>query len=338
MPRPDTTEILLRQWEILQMLPSRGAGITATELTNELNARGKQTDLRNTQRDLNQLRKAFSTIECNDAGKPYGWRWAKNTSSNIPAITLADALSLQLIEGTLRHLLPSSVLKSVEPRLKQAEVRLKNEPKMKGVAPWSDKVYQIDPSMPLLPPSIDSEVLETVHSALMKDWQLEVEYHSMNSNDYEARTLHPLGLVQRGPTSYLIATAYDYKKPLIWAIHRIRKAELLPEKCHRPDEFVLEKYVKSGKLHFGPCTPLTLEAEVTVALARILEETPLSEDQTLSTKDGLHYVTACVLDTWQLRWWIMSQGADIKILSPKSLRKDIAESLKEAYEKYVKVS
>jgi predicted DNA-binding transcriptional regulator YafY len=31
----------------------------------------------------------------------------------------------------------------------------------------------------------------------------------------------------------------------------------------------------------------------------------------------------------------MSQGVDIEILSPKALRKGIAESLKEAYEQYV---
>jgi predicted DNA-binding transcriptional regulator YafY len=45
---------------------------------------------------------------------------------------------------------------------------------------------------------------------------------------------------------------------------------------------------------------------------------------------GGHYdddvlVEAEVLDTQQLRWWLLSFGENVEVIHPKSLRKDFAE-------------
>ena len=335
MPKVSTRDTLLRQWEILQLLTHGGAGKSHSQILEELNERGYTVTKRTVERDLEQLSEAFPQIECNKKGTPWGWRWAYGASINIPGISVSEALSTELIKSTLRPLLPASILKPIEPRFEQASARLKQAKITNQIANWTKKVYQIDPTMPLIPPTIDGEVLEAVQSALMADKQLEVEYRSIESEEVKSRRLHPLGLVQRGPISYLIATAFDYDNILIWVLHRMSKAEVLAEKRNMPEGFVLEDYVKSGKLHFGSTKPTKIKATVTKELARILEETPLSHDQKLTANGDIHSVAATVPDTWQFRWWIMSQGPDIEILSPKALREGIATSLREAAGRYV---
>lgn len=45
-------------------------------------------------------------------------------------------------------------------------------------------------------------------------------------------------------------------------------------------------------------------------------------------------VTASVDDTWQLSWWILSQGNGIEITEPKSLRNKIVSDLRDALDQY----
>jgi len=54
-----------------------------------------------------------------------------------------------------------------------------------------------------------------------------------------------------------------------------------------------------------------------------LEETPVSNDQKITIRAGLHTLTATVPDSWQLHFWIRSQGAAITVLKPASLRESI---------------
>ena len=51
-------------------------------------------------------------------------------------------------------------------------------------------------------------------------------------------------------------------------------------------------------------------------------------------KNGKWQLTASVRDSWQLWFWIRSQGSDIIVQKPKILRKEIIESLKETLKGY----
>jgi predicted DNA-binding transcriptional regulator YafY len=54
----------------------------------------------------------------------------------------------------------------------------------------------------------------------------------------------------------------------------------------------------------------------------------------ISGKDEWVTLTATISDSWQLRWWILSQGGSIEVLSPSCLRKDIAEEVTASYRLY----
>ncbi len=83
-------------------------------------------------------------------------------------------------------------------------------------------------------------------------------------------------------------------------------------------------------MHFGGEHMIELRLKVNDYLARVLSETPLSQDQQI---DG-EVLTATVRDTWQLRWWILSQGAGVEVCGPDELRMAIGQELNRASELY----
>lgn len=329
MPKASHHSAIDRLLEILKRLPSKGPGITAGELVNWLRQEGYDVSKRTVERDLADLARHFP-VYCNAKSKPYGWYWTAGEAPDLPGLTVADALSLYVVEELLRPLLPGAVLESLTPRFRQAKKKLTGMTSSSPNARWLDKVCHVQPALPLLPPKIEEGVLEMAQDALLADLQLEISYQRPDAEEPQSLRLHPLGLVQRGPVTYLVATAFDYTDVRIYAVHRIREAKIQKLPARRPEGFSLDEYIRQGGMHFGSGKEIKLVAEVTEWLAAILMETPLSEDQDIREDGEELRLTATVDDTWQLHWWILSLGDDIEILKPTAMRKMICTKINEA--------
>lgn len=334
MPRNAEHNALARQWELLKILPKRQPGITAKEVQEKLNNGGFEVQKKTVERDLLNLTGVFPIV-CNNKGRPYGWHWMLNASIDIPGITLAEALSIRLVKDLLKSLLPSTLLNSLQPHFNQAKNKLTAMQANNAVANWQDKVRHVPPSLPMLPPSIDAAVLETVQQALLHDQQIEVEYQSAHEEKPSKRTLHPLALVQRSPVTYLVASAFNYQEARLYALHRIHDAVNIGQPANRPENFDLDAYIASGALQFGDGHNFVLKIAIWEGLAHILQETRLSEDQQIEQQEGSFILTATVVDSWQLRWWILSQADGVEVLEPAILREEIAGNLKVAAEQYI---
>lgn len=108
--------------------------------------------------------------------------------------------------------------------------------------------------------------------------------------------------------SYLLDTAFACEDVRLYAIHRIRRAEVTDDSVQRPQGFSLDAYIAQGGLHLGSGEPIRLEARVEEWLADILTETLLSADQSLENSGQEIFLSATIHNTWQLHWWILSQG------------------------------
>lgn len=333
MARNPNLNALSRQWELLKILPNKGPGLTSQQILDQLNDLGYQVTKRTVERDLRDLSEPFP-IQCNDKGKPYGWFWTPGASAELPAITLAEALSIRLVEDLLKPLLPTAILSSLQNHFNQARNKLRHQQTDNPTAGWQDKARHVPPSLPMMPPSIDPAVLDTVQQALLHDKQIEVEYQTIHNDTVKKQTLHPLGLVQRGEVSYLVATAFDYQNIRLYAVHRIVSATCTEQEANRPADFDLDKYIASGALQFGANTQIQLKVKISKDLADYLSETLLSEDQSITEQEEDILLTATVTDSWQLRWWILSKGAAIEVLEPEPLRQEIRQTLSNALTQY----
>jgi len=289
-------------------------------LTAQLESAGHPVTKRQVERDLTELATLFP-IECMDASTPWGWRWLPQADARLPGLDKAEAMSLIAIEQLLRPLVPEALLQPLTARFSHAARLMEALPPAQRTRA-ADAVRIVQPGQPLLPARINEEVLTRVQNALLSGMQIDVEYASL-AEPAGNRTLrlHPLGLVHRGPASYLVATAFDYEDIRMYALHRIAEAHPLEEAAMRPASFNLDRWLAEGGAGFGSGDTIDLELRVSVQLAVYLVETPLSEDQTLMPDGDGFLLKAQVQDTWQLRWWLLSHCSNIRVNQPMTIRK-----------------
>lgn len=331
VPSNTSRRTLARQWELLRLLPSKTPGLTAAELHTRLQDAGHETSKRTIERDLLELSQLFP-LQCNDKGMPYGWHWMPGSASELPGLSLGEALTLKLVEDSLHALIPHHMLKTLEPRFRQAHQKLHSLSDEVPAARWIQKVASVHPELSLLPPIVDEDILETVQEALLHEKQLDCVYYAAHKNQVHQFTLNPLSLVQRGQVTYLLATAEPFDDVRQFALHRFSAARLLDSAATEPTDFNLQKYLSSGAMQFGTPVQIKIEAWINDGLARLLRETPLSQDMTLTSKGEGALLKATVTDSWELRWWVLSHAGSIQIRKPKQLAQEITDRLKNGLE------
>lgn len=326
---------LARQWELLQLLPGGPPGISASEIQQKLANNGHQTSKRTVERDLVELSRLFP-LQCNNKGTPYGWYWTPGKSANLPGISISEALTLTLVENSIRPLIPRFMLESLEARFAQARDKLAILADENPTARWPNCVASVTPNMILLPPQIRPDILESIQQALLDERQIDVNYQSAGKQLIRQMTLNPLALVQRGHTTYLLATSDGFSDIRQFALHRFHNVEQLDSPCKEPPEFDLQDYIAQKLMQFGQQGEMALQAWVSTGLANILTETPLSEDMTLSpATDGEGFqLTATVTDTWELYWWLLSHTGAIVVQQPQVLRDDLIARLEKGIGQY----
>ncbi len=332
MPRASHEPTLARQWELLKLLPSRQPGKTARDLCERLEAAGHAVTKRTVDRDLTELSRLFPLV-CNDISQPYGWHWKPGPRIDFPGIDLAEAVSLGLLEDLLRQLVPPTFTESLEGRFAEAREKLKALP-LNAFSKWADLVRYISPGLPVLPPPIRPDVLRAVQDALLQRCQLKVSYISAGTTVAKELLLHPIALIQQGARSYLLATTFHYDTLVQYAIHRIHAAALLAERAKRPKSFSLDDFLAQGGAQFGQGASFALKISLSDDLAAILQETAISSDQRITTRAGKNTLTATVKDSWQLHFWILSQGPSLTVIQPASLRNEITGKLRQALANY----
>jgi predicted DNA-binding transcriptional regulator YafY len=329
MSKKASNDTLLRQWSMLRLLPSRGAGITASELTTQLAGQGFEVDIRTVQRDLNKLSGPFPFV-CNDKSVPQGWHWMPGAGLDIPGMSLPEALTLKMVEDYLAPLLPASLLEGLQAHLAHAERTLAALEDENPAARWADKVRVVQPTLATQAPRVDPVVLSTLQDALLREHQIEVAYQRFGAEEPSLLRLHPHAMVQRGPITYLVATAFDYDDLRLYAVHRMQSAVLQDDPAECLADFDVDAYIREGRLHFGSGDFVDLELWVDADLGTLLRETPLTEDMMLEADGEGFRVRATVADTWQLQWWLLSNAGQLVVRAPVTLRDWMVRRLERA--------
>ncbi len=249
-------------------------------------------------------------------------------SHDFPAIDPKTALTFKLAESFLSDLIPPTVMDILRPYLDSAGQVL-SELDTPGYGAWPDKVRIIPRTQPLIPATIDPQVLRVIYDALLHEIRFRGRYRRRVGDEAEY-DFNPLGLIFRGSVIYLVATVWEYRDPRHYALHRFTRCELLGKRLSRPEGFSLDSYIETGTFQYADRTKdirITLLFSASVAIH--LRETPLSEDQQIAKKrDGRTQIRATVKDSDQLRWWLLGFGSQVEIVRPKALRDEFKEKAK----------
>lgn len=317
--RPDTRETVLLALELLKRIP-RSRKVSARELHEQLPP-DLGRDLRTVQRQLDMLAQAFD-IERDDTSKPYGYRWKERGAGlSLPTLSEQESLLLALAEEHLRHLLPASLMKSMAGFFAQAHRRLEGPGVNHREREWLGKVRVVSQTQPLIAPKLVPGVFDTVSQALYLNRWLALDYRNADGRRSSIQIM-PLGLAQQGPRLYLVCRYRGFDNERSLAMHRILKAEMCAAEFRRPADFKLEHYDDDGRFGFGEGERIKLVFRIDAEAGRHLLETPLSADQEVSDLAGRLQVSATVVDSAQLKWWLRGFGSAVSVIAPHGLLAD----------------
>lgn len=320
-------QTLTRYLQLLRLLPRFPQKITSQRLHEQLTDQGFAITKRSVERNLQDLSLTLP-IACDDREQTYGWSWQREAPAlNLPALSVPEALTLAMVETHLKAFLPQPMVKTLEALFRAARQRLDSEPPPHRGRSWLSKVRIVPPTQALLPPRVVAAVHETVSQALLEERQLKISYRRAGSKTHASYLVHPLGLIQRGTVLYLAVRYEGHEDVRTLALHRIRSAEIQHEAATGPRGFSLDDQVARGTYHFGGGEKLRLVAIFDTDTAEHLLESPLSVDQQVEeTADGRIQITATVLDTLQLRWWLLGFGEYVEVVAPSALREAFAST------------
>lgn len=307
--RPDTLETVRMALELLRRIP-RGRKVSAAELHQQLSSMGIERDLRTVQRLLENLSEHFE-IERDDRNKPYGYRWKERSKGiGLPILSEQESLLLALAEQQLRHLLPDSLMKSMDGFFIQARSNLNHQVSAQLQKEWLSKVRVVSTNQPLLPPKINLNVFEEVSNALYRNQWLHIEYKNSSGKKSNVEVM-PLGLAQQGPRMYLVCRYRNFNNERSLALHRILTAKASTLTFERPREFNLQQYDDDGRFGFGEGKLIKLSFQIEKDAGLHLLESPLSKDQQVTELDDYFKISATVVDTAQLEWWLRGFGETV---------------------------
>lgn len=307
--RTDNLETVLMAIEMLRRIP-RGRKITAAELHSQLQQAGFDRDLRTIQRQIERLSEHFG-LERDDRSKPYGYRWPEQAQGlSLPSLTVQESLLLRLAEEHLRHLLPPRLMASMDGFFTQARRNLGPDKPAVLEKQWPDKVRVVATSQPLLPAPLADGVFEAVSEALFRNHWLEIDYRNAAGQPLAAQVM-PLGLAQQGHNLYLVCRFKGFDDERLLALHRMRRARQTTLTFERPADFNLADFEADGRFGFGYGKQVRLTFQIKKPEGRHLLETPLSLDQTVEELDDAYRISATVIESEMLMWWLRKFGEDV---------------------------
>ena len=209
---------------VLLLLQRRGQ-VTAAEVASEM-----EVSERTARRDLEALMMAGVPVY-SLRGRGGGWRLVGGARTDLSGLTASEARALFLAAGTAMDATPAAkaalgklVQALPEPFRDQAEVAASSlvvDPKAWG-AKWDERRAP--------------QFLGVLQDATISGVQVRLGYVDRQGAETQ-RTVHPLGVVAKGPAWYLVANTERGRRT--FRIDRVASVELTADPVERPEDFDL---------------------------------------------------------------------------------------------------
>ena len=243
--------------------------------------------------------------------------------------------------------LPASFKQSISDKLNQLDRQDKTSFNQSRLGQWQDHLITL-PSI-VQAPKLDSDVLASIHQALLQHRQLQISYQKKWDDSVSEKRIYPRGLVFIDNMMYLTGfyPVEDHiddnvllKAHRNFAVNRITKAAVMDEPM--PDwvernAFTLKNLNKLGKLELNDGLEIRLVLKIQRYACQPLYERPLSSTQTITVIDDTwNEVRATVTNTQRLQDWLVSMSQLAVVIEPAQLKEVILKRLESGMKLYTK--
>jgi len=335
-------ELILRQWNLLQRLQTRGEGIPLRDLAEEFGV-----SERTIQRDFEVLQELGFPIDHQDdeSGKRY-WRMPHDFFRTGPLVlSLTEALSLHLAQRLIEPLAGTHFAEGLGTVLQ----------KIRGLVPQRalDHFAGLDEVLHVRPGgetdySAHAGTIRALADAVRTGRTVQMTYRSLwRGEEYETRC-DPYGLVYYEGDLFLVGHSRRAGAIRLFKVTRIAQVVETDARFDRPEDFRLEEHFRGT---FGISRtarePVEIVVRFTGSVAALVEERIWHESQRLSwlpAEDALFagateqpevlIATFRLSDTVEFQRWVLGFGHQAEVLKPEWLRRELGEELAAAARLY----
>ena len=306
-----------RQWKIIRTLIASQTGKSVQDIASDLNCH-----TRTVYRDLEALQTAGFPVYTERFNNKSYWFLLESARHQIPIpLNLTELMALYFSRDMLKVLENTIFYDSLESLFQKIKTTLPPE-----TIQYLDKIGD---SLQVGFKSYKKygkfkETIAQANEAVMHKHHIRIRYHTMSRQKDSERIVAPYRLWFFDGTFYLLGYCLLRNDIRLFAVDRIKKLETMDTTFESPDNFDIERLLHSSFGAFiGDVTPVEIRFSPDVAgyvMEKIWHESQAIEQQL----DGSIIFRAEVAGTKEIKFWIMSWGSKAQVLSPESLRNEIA--------------
>lgn len=289
-----------------------------------------EVDVRTAYRDIDFLRDEWRVPLEFDRAK--GSYVLTEPTAELPSVTISEGevIALYFAEKVLAQYRGTPFEADLESAFRKIQDSL---PAPLQISPSSlDEYLSFDPG-PLRAP--DAAIFKDVLTAHRLRRKLLVHYKSLSTNRLRQRRVHPYHVFNHRGDWYTAAWDELRRQVRIFALHRFTRATLTSDPYDIPKTFGFHKYmadafaIQKGEktarvaIRFAPRQARWIRERRWHPTARLQER-----------RDGGLVLHLRIAETSEIRRWVLQFGPEAQVLTPKSLRREVAADLMRALAAY----
>ena len=183
----------------------------------------------------------------------------------------------------------------------------------------------------------DVSVFAILSEGLRTRQSVEMRYWSAHRNEESVRLIDPWHITHLEKTWYVIGFCHTRQEPLMFAVHRVKEANVTNNCFALPEDFNISEYLGDsfrGVRGEGKSQKIHLRFRPDIA-GRIQERIWHQNQELTILEDGSLEMHLSVSDFADLKRWILWWGSDCEILEPDQLREELIseiQSMSKIYE------
>lgn len=316
-----------RQWKIIRRLIASKQGKSVRELAAELDCHP-----RTVYRDLEALQVAGFPVYNEREDNKSLWSLIDSAKHLIPVpfnVTELMALyfsrdMLKTLKDTLFHDALESLFQKVKTTLSPAYLQyLAQFENSLTVGFKSYKNY-----------SAYGDIISSVNKAVVSRHYIDIAYYTMNRKKMTRRTVAPYKIWFFDTTFYMLAYCRLRGEIRLFALDRVKSLATTDEQFETPDDFDVDALLQSS---FGAFLGEPVEVVIwfSADIAGYIEEKVWHASQEIEKQDdGSILFRVNVAGTDEIMFWVLTWGAQAKVIKPLSLRdaiKSEVDKMRDAY-------
>jgi len=305
-----------RQWRIMQTLISSKHGKSVGDLAADLDCHP-----RTVYRDLDALQIAGFPIYTDKIEGKNFWSVLDTIKQQIPIpFSFPELMALYFSRDMLKVFRGTVLFDSLESLFQKIKTTLPEE--SIGYLENVEQTLHVA-IRPYKEYDRFKEIIRGANDAAREKKTVEIAYFAMSRRKESKRRVDPYRIWFFNGTFYLIGYCHLRREIRIFALDRIKMLHRTGESFEIPEDFDLDDFMR---LSFGVYQGESQKVKVRFSadIAGYVKEKIWHETQKLTPrKDGSLDFEAEVAGTEEIRFWIMTWGANAEVLEPASLREEV---------------